>query len=709
MLKKFIQVSQVFLTSSLMISCTTSQESLRNPSSAGDYQNLYLQKLETDLIKERINYLTAVKAATSKNANAEFDFPMPDANDERIAKLKQQLSSRNQDPPVPVIADQSLNLLGAPKFDRINRRWRKNHQTFLLHNLNRFKEPVVRRYEMSEAYETDLILKNQYHSWFNKTPVDRENSPQYFLKAEFSCEGKFKWNGKERSAGHVEKFHWHDTVQSQSKTYATLNPDSKDCTLRFDDLSKPLAATVTFKPSTDSVLEKVSGIYETCVHYDASELPGPEKFFYSAQNARLSCATPVGVFKSLPRAVQTMEAKMEALTGQPVPKAFWANDGSKLNTSKAPKYDAIFVSYLIFRDDFFGAMIGELLEIHASRGTHVYIMTAKVSNSEADSTMFLNMMAKYPNIHIQEYAYAKRDGLGMKDTINELHRVLHAKMFITYSKENPSLNRAWLGGRNLGDAYAFPKNDKGEFEYTNEKSYAVFNDYEAEIKDPHFINQLVAQYAALWNQDKESQYIRDSVLNVNSKQRLTVADLPVNNSAVRHIVGVPYADEMNLESFIVGLIDSAEKEVKIATPYLNPTKKITEAMFRATDRGVKVTVLTLLNLKGDTADFILGDVNQKSANSLINKVDIFAYRGGGIMHAKIIMVDKKLTFFGAVNLNKRSFYHDIENGALTLGTQFNTEVDEIFNKFMQGAVRIEKAEKITIWKRIFIKVFDKEF
>jgi hypothetical protein len=47
---------------------------------------------------------------------------------------------------------------------------------------------------------------------------------------------------------------------------------------------------------------------------------------------------------------------------------------------------------------------------------------------------------------------------------------------------------------------------------------------------------------------------------------------------------------------------------------------------RAVDRGVEVTIITRLDLEGDTADFILGAVNKEGVNKFYDKGIPDSYR-----------------------------------------------------------------------------------
>ncbi len=720
-----IRILRLFVCLSILnSSCTSLVKSDREPNSATDLDGVYLNKLNTDLLTEHVNYLSTVQKRKSVDKNTELDLNFIDSIETELSNTKieldQKLSLRATN--IQTTSERSLQ----PRFSQFNKKWRKAKQTFLLHNLDLYQTPRIRTYQFSEADEVELSLNNYFYSWqHNLGAVDKDQDTQsfdgvvknqHYLLAQFSCSGSYKFGSKNKPAGSIEKLMWYDQLSNGQRPTVTLNRDSGICEFRFKNPVNQKIGSVKFVPNTNSMIDQASSRYEACIQEDVSELSGPEKFFYGSDNSRLTCPVAVGAYEMLPIPQQTMESKIEALIGQKVPADFWTAQTPfyKFNMSRAPKFDALFISYLVFRNDFFGRTITELLKWHAQRGTEIYIMNSKVIAVSKDSQMFLDLTAQYPNVHVQEYAYKTRSGLGLKDMFDQMHRTLHAKMFITYSKSDKKLNRAWIGGRNIHDGFAFeklPKVNTSEIvDYSKDDSWAFWRDFESIISDQHLVDQIISQYATLWNRDSDTLFVRDSVLNLKSKKHMSVADIDLNKPVARHILTIPYNDNMNLEKFIASMIDSAEKEIIFSTPYFRPTEQLSKAFVRAAQRGVKVKMITRLDLKGDTIDWLLSDVNKAGVNQFLNQIEMYEYTAANeILHSKVFLIDGKMSFFGGVNLNKRSFYHDIENGILTLGTDLNVEMKTVFDTYFAKSKQITGKLKTAYWKQIIIGIFDKEF
>ena len=133
-------------------------------------------------------------------------------------------------------------------------------------------------------------------------------------------------------------------------------------------------------------------------------------------------------------------------------------------------------------------------------------------------------------------------------------------------------------------------------------------------------------------------------------------------------------------------------------------------MERAVNRGVEVSLITRIDLSGDTAAIILGEVNKAGINRFLKKIKIYEYTEPGvILHSKIILVDGKMSFIGSVNLNKRSFIHDMESGVMIYNPAYNQKINAIMDGYRKQTREVTEKQKIALWKRVVIGIFDQEF
>lgn len=156
------------------------------------------------------------------------------------------------------------------------------------------------------------------------------------------------------------------------------------------------------------------------------------------------------------------------------------------------------------------------------------------------------------------------------------------------------------------------------------------------------------------------------------------------------------------------MLDTAKKKILISSPYFRPVKEIAQALDRAIARGVDITIITRLDLEGDTADFILGAVNKDGVNRFLKKVKVYEYTEPKvILHSKLLMIDNEISFISSVNLNKRSFYHDLENGVVINDREFTVQMGELYKEYMKISRQITEKQEIIFWKRWIINIFDK--
>ena len=94
----------------------------------------------------------------------------------------------------------------------------------------------------------------------------------------------------------------------------------------------------------------------------------------------------------------------------------------------------------------------------------------------------------------------------------------------------------------------------------------------------------------------------------------------------------------------------------------------------------------------------------------LNKFKIDEYiEPGVIIHSKIVLVDDKVSFIGSVNFNKRSFIHDTENFVMIYNSEYNKKMHTVLDTYLKKTKEVTKKQKVALWKRIIINVFDEEF
>lgn len=607
-------------------------------------------------------------------------------------------------------------------------RWRDRREEL---NINLLADFEIKNGQIERVYAMDRFGAKDYEldiqSYIfskelagNRSAEEiRQEQPSY--PADIVCNQGYTFqNGllgrKFYPAGETKHFNIYES-SANGQRIVLVPPPGAECRLTWDMNGKKYGVRIV-TDSADPDLD-LNHMIDGCFLPQAGNLKGVEKFFLTNKYKSMTCVDTVNSVTTLEDPVDALRSKVEVLLGHPISREFVQNYDpyAPLDLSQAPHFDSIYVSYLVFRADFYGSLLARLLEYHADRGTRVKLLVSDVIALKKDRAMFARMTQKHNNIKIQEYRYKRQKGESLRGKFDEFHRTMHVKLLITTSRARPELNTTFIGGRNIHDGFVY-KNNPGKARYAEMVSYGDgkdeafchWRDFEIKVEDAGFTRKAAAHFLTLWNYDAKTLAVRSVNQNV---MQSAPADMRLFNRAqplVRHFMSFPYKDDHSLEVFYSDMVDSAEKSVKISTPYFRPTTMFMGALDRAAKRGVDITLITRLDLEGDTVDWLLSDANKEGVNHFWNKIHIYEYMEPKvILHSKIVLVDGKFSFIGSVNLNKRSFYHDLENGAMIYSPEFNARMEKIYASYLVDSRPIDRKMKTSPLKKVILDMFDTEF
>jgi phosphatidylserine/phosphatidylglycerophosphate/cardiolipin synthase-like enzyme len=609
-----------------------------------------------------------------------------------------------------------------------NHDWRKQKERLVINNPENYllnDGEIVRTFSMDLFGTTDYQLGIVNKAWVPNAESGK-NDFRRFFEANIKCDDDFKIKktlfSKSVPKNKEISFRINEQINNSPNVILHFNQKVSHCEITFKNPESPektYGVRLVSDKSHDNKVAEYKNKFQTCLMPNPSELQGVEKLFLTSKYNSMTCANEVSDIQTLEDPIDGLKVKAESLLGQDLPANFIKdlNPYAPLDFSKAPKLKMILISYLVFRHDFYGAVIARLAKWHAEHGTQVKILMSDVIANAKDRLLLHDLVESTENIKLQEYRYDSEEG-GIWDHISELHRTMHVKLFVTIA-ENPTDNVVFIGGRNIHDGFVFMTTpDHSNFpnliQYGKGKdeNYAPWRDYEMKIRSKDLAEEIASHYMTLWQRDSESFYLRSINQNIvtSTKADPNYFDRADNTAMVRHFMSVPYKDESALENFYVDVFDSAQKTVRLSSPYFRPTKKLSEAMERAVARGVDISLITRIDLKGDTFSIILSEVNKAGINGFLNKIKVYEYTEPGvILHSKIVLVDDKLSLIGSVNLNKRSFVHDMENSMMIYSPSYNKKMNEILDVYKLQTNEVTEKQKIAFWKKVVIGLFDKEF
>ena len=492
-----------------------------------------------------------------------------------------------------------------------------------------------------------------------------------------------------------------------------LEPDAAltRCDFVYETQAGTYAAPLALlrEETADPDLAAFDSRYEVCGAPEQGRLSALQRAFFKSRWLSQTCAMPAGRPVLLDDERAGFNAKVKALLGRPLPARAYeeANPEWPLNFSRAPQLSLIYVSYLDIKADFSGRVIERLLRWHAARGTKIRVMVTDILQREKDKALLYKLAADYPNVRLQEFAWTPPAGSAAEQQIYRLLRTHHVKMLGALSTE-PGRSAAIIGGRNIHDGFLFDApvdltGFEGLYQHSSEESslslhyYANYNDFEVAYRDDVTVRRLMAQLSTLWHRDTDTTMVRPYSISVEGYSGGT-------RQRARHFLSVPYADGRALERSYVELIDAARNTIELVNPYLNPTPLIAAALDRALERGVRITVIGRIDLKGDLGGKVLTALNELFVEKYADRIALYEYRVPDLLlHAKLMMIDREFVSISSVNLNHRSFIHDTENGMIALDRRLYRRIKAVFEGYRAKSARLSSDVEIPDLYRVLFR------
>jgi len=134
-----------------------------------------------------------------------------------------------------------------------------------------------------------------------------------------------------------------------------------------------------------------------------------------------------------------------------------------------------------------------------------------------------------------------------------------------------------------------------------------------------------------------------------------------DGGAVAQVIGTgPTVRYDSMPSCFAELIHSARHELVVTTPYFVPNDQVLFALTSSARRGVE----TILILPKRNDSIVVAGTSRSYYQDLVAAgVKLFEYRCG-LLHAKTMVVDRKIGLIGSANLDRRSFELNFENNIL---------------------------------------------
>jgi len=227
---------------------------------------------------------------------------------------------------------------------------------------------------------------------------------------------------------------------------------------------------------------------------------------------------------------------------------------------------------------------------------------------------------------------------------------------------------AYTGSQNLVDPRFF-KQDEGVGEWI---------DVMVRLEGPA-VEELEGVFVEDWQQETGrameivEQY--EDVLPFDSAGSITVQAIP-SGPVYRH---------MAIHQLLTTALFSAQRQLRLVTPYFVPDDALKMALISASQRGVAVTLIVPQRVDSRLVRY--------ASRSLFDElmaagIRIAEFRGG-LLHTKLITVDNSFTILGSVNMDMRSLWLNFEISLFIYDQCFNQRIQALTDSYLGDCQMLE--------------------
>jgi cardiolipin synthase len=164
---------------------------------------------------------------------------------------------------------------------------------------------------------------------------------------------------------------------------------------------------------------------------------------------------------------------------------------------------------------------------------------------------------------------------------------------------------------------------------------------------------------------------------------------PAGGGIVAQVIGTgPTASFDAMPACFSELIHSAREELVVTTPYFVPDEQLLFAMTSAARRGVR----TILMVPARCDSRIVAATCESYFEDLLKAgINLYRYRRG-LLHAKTMVVDRKICLLGSANLDRRSFELNFENNILFADEGFAGAVRRRQDEYLADSEQFTNAD-----------------
>ncbi len=320
--------------------------------------------------------------------------------------------------------------------------------------------------------------------------------------------------------------------------------------------------------------------------------------------------------------------------------------------------DHIHIEYYIYENDKIGQTIEEILIRKAKQGVSVRF----IYDDFGSRGIRKNIAIRLREAGVETYPFYKISFLRM---VNHLNYRNHRKIIVIDGK------KAFVGGINVSDKYI---NDPSSV------NKLFWRDTHLMLEGPG-VYYLQYLFICDWNfcSGKALENIKHYFPEVYRKN-------PPGDKIIQIAASGPDSVNPTILYSLLYAVYQAQEEILITTPYFIPDQSLMDALMVAALGGVSVQLL--VPEKSDSRLVQLAACSYY-ADLLSAGVKIFFYQDG-FVHAKTLVVDKKIAVIGTANMDLRSFDLNFEVNAIVYDDELAASLANVFNSDIKDAILLDR-------------------
>ncbi|MFB4164269.1 cardiolipin synthase [Alteribacillus sp. JSM 102045] len=327
--------------------------------------------------------------------------------------------------------------------------------------------------------------------------------------------------------------------------------------------------------------------------------------------------------------------------------------------------DHIHVQYYIIKKDQLGKRLIEVLTKKAKEGVRVRVIYDDLGSRRLTKRFFKKL--RESGGKVEAFFPSKFRLINLR-----LNYRNHRKLVIIDGKIG------YVGGFNVGNEYL------GE-----DPKFGYWRDTHLRIQGTA-VHALQTRFILDWNQ--ASHYHKNTYIPNHFPE-----DISQGSVGIQIVTSGPDSEWEYIKNGYIKMISLAKKSVLIQTPYFVPDTSLLDALRIACFSGVEVKIM--IPNKPDHI-FVYWATLSYIGELLKAGATVYIY-DNGFIHAKIIIVDEKISSVGTANIDVRSFKLDFEVNAFLYDEEFAQRLTKTFKEDVKVSreLTLDQYQQFPLWVR----------